>query len=666
MKREILVTSALPYANGDIHLGHLLEYIQTDIWVRFQRLQGNTCHYICADDAHGTPIMLKAKDLGITPEELIATTQKAHARDFADFLIDFSHYDSTHSEKNREFAESIYLTLKNKSYIYTRTITQAYDEKAKMFLPDRFVKGTCPQCDAPDQYGDCCEACGATYAPNELKNPISTLSGEPPGQRESEHFFFALSKFREPLEAWFSTASIQPEIRHKLDEWLNKDLMDWDISRDKPYFGFNIPGEKDKYFYVWVDAPIGYMSSFHNYCKQTNLDFDHYWKEQSTTELHHFIGKDIAYFHTLFWPAMLKGAGFRCPTAVHCHGFLTIQKQKMSKSRGTFITAREYLKHLPAEYLRYYFAAKLNGKIEDIDLSLDDFCDRINSNLIGKLVNIASRCTGFIHKHFAGEIMGAMTFVDDPLYQALDKLNTEVRLAYETRRFADAMRAIMMFADQINQRIEQEKPWELAHENDKREPLQRICSLSIILFAHLVRFLAPVLPQTQAQVEELLKVKLNNWNDALFTTEASYRIGVFKPLMQRIDAKKLTEKILFSHQTQQQTPSKDVDKQLISHEEFSKLDLRVGRIVSAEEVPKADKLLRLIIDDGQQQRCVFAGIKKSYSCDHLIDRQVVFVANLQPRKMRFGTSEGMILAAGDDDIFLLSVDTGAKPGMPIK
>ena len=671
MTREILVTSALPYANGDIHLGHTLEYIQTDIWARFQRAQGNQCHYICADDAHGTPIMLKAKELDTTPEKLITTMQQAHYRDFSSFLIAFDHYDSTHSETNRKLVEDIYLALDKKSYIHKRTVTQAYDEKEKMFLPDRFVRGNCPRCRAPDQYGDCCEVCGASYSPTDLIEPISILSGTPPGQRESEHHFFALSQFKQSLKTWLDTANIQPEIVNKLNEWLHQDLLDWDISRDAPYFGFKIPQHQNKYFYVWLDAPIGYMSSFRNYCAKQDIDFNHYWRADSTTELHHFIGKDIAYFHTLFWPALLEGAGFRRPTSIHCHGFLTIQKQKMSKSRGTFITAREYLKHLNPEYLRYYFAAKLNGKIEDIDLSSDDFCERINSNLVGKLINIASRSCGFIHKHFGGEIIGATAFASNTLYQALAPLHQELCQAYEQRRFADAMRSIMNFADRTNQYIEQEKPWQLAKHEQQRQHLQQVCSLSIILFAHLVRWLAPVLPNTQQQVEALLNVKLDDWNVPLFTRQEYYKINRFKPLLHRVDSTTLdalfdTASKQTQQQTEPQTKSQQPSKPTITYEDFDKLNLRIARIVSATEVADADKLLQLLVDDGQQHYNVFAGIKKSYRAEDLVGRNVVFLANLKPRKMRFGVSDGMILAAGDDDIFLLSADEGATPGMPVK
>lgn len=665
MKREILVTSALPYANGEIHLGHLLEYIQTDIWARFQRLRGNTCYYVCSDDAHGTPIMLKAQEMGVKPEAMIATMQESHCRDFADFLIFFDHYDSTHSKTNQVLVESIYRTLKENNFIYNRTITQAYDEQEKMFLPDRFVKGTCPQCDAPNQYGDCCEACGTTYTPIDLKNPISTISGKPPGQRESEHFFFSLSQFKESLKAWFDNETIQPEIYNKLNEWLQKDLLDWNISRDAPYFGFEIPDHPGKYFYVWLDAPIGYMASFRNYCSKAGLAFEHYWQQNSTTELHHFIGKDIAYFHTLFWPALLEGAGFRKPTAVHCHGFLTIQKQKMSKSRGTFITARQYLEHLNPEYLRYYFAAKLNGKIEDIDLSMDDFCDRINSNLVGKLINIASRCCGFIHKHFDDEILSASHFNQDPLWCALDDLSTAVADAYEQLRFADAMRMLMSFADQINQRIEQEKPWELAHHSKQHQRLHHVCSLSLILFAYLLRFLSPVLPQTTQQVEELLNVELKHWDEPLFATAATQKISRFKPLLHRVAAKDF-ERLLATQKHKTQKEPETSDQAVIAYSDFSKLDLRIAQIVSVEAVAGADKLLRIEVDDGKRRRHVLAGIKKSYPIDALVGRQVVFLANLQARKMRFGVSDGMILAAGDEEIFLLSVDPGAKPGMAVK
>ncbi len=664
-RREILVTSALPYANGPIHLGHLLEYIQTDIWARFQRLRGHECHYVCADDAHGTPIMLKAREENVTPETLIARVTQEHRRDFNDFLISFDNYHSTHSEENRAFSNLIYQRLKDKGLITSRSIVQAYDEQAKMFLPDRFIRGDCPRCAAADQYGDCCEVCGATYTPAELQNARSVLSGAAPVERESEHYFFKLSHFEKELKDWLQSGGIQPAIRNKLDEWLDADLRDWDISRDSPYFGFEIPDHPGKYFYVWLDAPIGYMASFQQYCERTGVAFDHYWQTQSPAELHHFIGKDIAYFHTLFWPAMLAGAGFRKPTAVHCHGFVTINKEKMSKSRGTFITARTYLRHLSPEYLRYYFAAKLNNGVEDINLNLDDFVQRVNSDLVGKIVNIASRCAGFIHQRFAGEMLCAGAVANHKLNRAFAAAGERIAAAYETLEYATAMREITALADQANQYIDRHKPWEMAKRDDALPALHEVCSLGLLLFARLVLYLKPVLPAMSAKAEDFLGVKIVRWDDFPFTAER-HRINRFEPLMTRIEKSAIAKMIEDTkNEASERKPAGGGAKE-ITLEDFQKLDLRIARIVKAEAVTGADKLLRLEVDVGDETRTVLAGIKSSYQADELAGRLVVLVANLKPRKMRFGVSQGMVLAAGEGEIFLLSPDDGAAPGMKVK
>ena len=666
-KRQILVTSALPYANGPIHLGHLLEYVQTDVWVRYQRLCGHECCYVCADDAHGSPIMLKAREAGITPEALITSVKRDHVRDFDGFLISFDNYHSTHAEENREFSNLIYRRLKDKGLIFTRKIVQAYDEQAAMFLPDRFIRGECPRCGAADQYGDCCEACGATYTPTELRNPVSVLSGKPPVERESEHYFFALGHFEAMLKSWLDDRRVQPAIRNKLDEWFKAGLRDWDISRDAPYFGFEIPDHRDKYFYVWLDAPIGYMASFKHYCDRTGTDFDHYWKPGSTTELHHFIGKDIAYFHTLFWPAMLEGAGFRKPSSIHCHGFITINREKMSKSRGTFITAETYLKHLPPEYLRYYFAAKLNANIEDIDLSLDDFIQRINSDLIGKVVNIASRSAGFICKNFDGKIRCGPSVNKHELLRSCSETAAKIAADYEKREYATAMNRIMRLADSANRYFDKHQPWKIAQQNARDAKLHEVCSISLIAFAQLIRFLTPVLPQTGKKVEDFMNLRFDRWDTPLFQGDF-HRISPFKPLMRRIDRKSVDGMLAASGQSLGKEPEEKPDEKstFISYDDFKKLDLRVAKVIAAEAVTGADKLLRLKLDDGRGTRSVLAGIKTSYTPESLIGRHVVLLANLTPKKLRFGVSEGMILAAGDDEALLLYPDEGAEPGMKIR
>ena len=670
--RRILVTSALPYANGPIHIGHLVEYIQTDIWVRFQKMRGHECYYVCADDAHGTPIMLRAEQEGVTPEQLIARVSQEHQADFAAFGIEFDNYHSTHSDENREISNLIYSRLNEAGYISRRSVRQAYDPEKEMFLPDRFVRGTCPKCKTPDQYGDSCEACGSTYSPSELIDPVSVVSGATPIQRESEHLFFRLGEFEAFLKQWLSNHDLQAGVVNKLEEWFEAGLQDWDISRDAPYFGFEIPGEQDKYFYVWLDAPIGYFASFKNYCARADVDFEEFVTPDSKAEMYHFIGKDIMYFHTLFWPAMLHGAGFRVPTNVFVHGFLTVDGQKMSKSRGTFVMARTYLEHLNPEYLRYYFAAKLAPNIEDLDLNLTDFQQRVNSDLVGKVVNIASRCAGFISKKFDGRIAGKLD------NQALvDNLVSEAETIaglYEGREFAKAMREIMRLADLANQYIDERKPWQMAKDPSLSEQTHQVCSTGIALFRILMIYLKPVLPVTAAKAETFLNVAALDWK-ALETDFVDHPINKFKPLLQRVEEKAVNAMVDASKPEPEDGKKESAeaaleaaDDQYISIDDFVKIDLRIGTIVSAEEVAGADKLLQLKVDIGDDERNVFAGIKAAYSPAQLLGKQVVLVANLQPRKMRFGISEGMVLAAGPggEDIFLLSPDSGAAAGMQVK
>jgi methionyl-tRNA synthetase len=674
-KRTILVTSALPYANGPIHLGHLVEYIQTDIWVRFQRLRGHECVYVCADDAHGTPIMLRAEQDGVPPAALIERVGAEHRADFADFMVEFDNYYTTHSDENRYYAELIYRRLNEAGHISARTITQAYDPDKGMFLPDRFVKGECPRCGTADQYGDSCEVCGATYSPTDLGNPKSVITGATPVERESLHYFFKLADFRPMLEDWINSGSIQVQMAHKLAEWFEAGLQAWDISRDAPYWGFEIPGAPGKYFYVWLDAPIGYMASFHNWADRHGVDFDRYWAPDSTAELYHFIGKDIAYFHTLFWPAILQGSGFRKPTGVFCHGFLTVNGQKMSKSRGTFIMARSYLDHLRPEYLRYYFAAKLGSGIDDIDLSLDDFRQRVNSDLVGKVVNIASRCAGFVHKRFGGQLAAAIP--DPALYEHFVASGAEIADAYEAREYARAMREIMHLADQANQYIDEAKPWVLIKDPAQSDRVQDICTLGLNLYRVLITYLAPVLPEVAAQSARFLRVGDLRWADTA-TPLLAHRIETFNPLMQRVDEKAIAAMVAASRQDLGQSeattesagdPSEEPPiAPEISFGTFAEIDLRVARISKAEPVEGADKLLRLTLDLGGDTRTVFAGIKAAYEPKTLEGRLTVMVANLAPRKMRFGVSEGMVLAAGPGgrDIFLLTPDDGAEPGMKVR
>jgi methionyl-tRNA synthetase len=672
--RKLLVTSALPYANGPIHLGHLVEYIQTDIWVRFQKMQGHDCVYVCADDAHGTPIMLKAQEEGISPEQLIEYIGREHRADFRDFLIEFDNYHSTHSDENQYFAHTIYHRLNSAQHITRKTIRQAFDPQAKLFLPDRFIKGECPRCGACDQYGDSCEVCGATYLPTDLKNPISAISGATPITRESEHYFFKLGDFEDLLRAWTAGEHIQPEISHKLKEWFENGLQDWDISRDAPYFGFEIPDAPGKYFYVWLDAPIGYMASYKNYCDREGLNFDAVWGKPSQAELYHFIGKDIAYFHTLFWPAMLEGANYRKPTAVYCHGFLTVNGQKMSKSRGTFIKARTYLDHLAPEYLRYYFAAKLGSGIDDIDLNLEDFVLRVNSDLVGKVVNIASRCAGFINKRFDDLLTPQL--VEPELYGRFIEAADNIAQLYEAREYGHAMREIMALADRANQYIDEKKPWASLKEADKEHRVQQVCSIGLNLFRVLMIYLKPVIPAVARHAEIFLNTEPVTWA-SLQKPLLAHRINKFKPLLTRVEKPILDLMVEASkHHLADNAPNAlahgpladDPISPEICFDDFAKLDLRVAKILKAEHVQGADKLLKLTLELGGQKRHVFAGLKSAYRPEDLQGRLTIMVANLAPRKMRFGVSEGMVLAAGPggENIFLLKPDEGAAPGMRVK
>jgi methionyl-tRNA synthetase len=672
-KRRILVTSALPYANGAIHLGHMLEYIQTDIWARFQRSMGHECYFAWADDAHGTPVMLWARSEGKPPEELIDMMNEQHKTDFRDFGISFDNYTSTHSEHNRRIVERIYANLEAGGYIARRDIEQLYDEQEGMFLPDRFIRGTCPKCKTPDQYGDSCESCGSTYAPTDLLEPRSAVSGSTPVMRKSEHYFFRLSEFEERLQEWMGSGALQSEIANKLQEWFTDGLRDWDISRDAPYFGFRIPGTEDKYFYVWVDAPVGYAASFMELCERTGLDFDEWWGQDSQTELHHFIGKDIVFFHTLFWPAMLMGAGFRTPTAVYAHGFLTVDGAKMSKSRGTFIKARTYLDHLHPDYLRYYYAAKLGPGTGDIDLNLDDFVQRVNSDVVGKVVNIASRCAGFIGKRFDGQLSGELPRPEllDEFVAAKDAIATD----FETRNYQSAIRRIMALADEANRYIDEEKPWVAIKEEGKEDHVQAVCTQGLNLFRVLIAYLAPVLPFTSTRASEFLGVDVADWR-LVGQPLLGCRINAFKPLLMRVDPVKVEAVVDDSKESLQATAAGQAEPEEpplepiadeIEIGDFAKVDLRVAKIVKAESVPEAKKLLKLTLDIGSETRTVFAGIKSAYDPVDLEGRMTVMVANLKPRKMRFGISEGMVLAAGPggDELYVLEPDSGARPGLRV-
>jgi methionyl-tRNA synthetase len=673
MTRTILVTNALPYANGPIHLGHLVGYIQADIWVRFQRMRGNVCHYVCADDAHGTPIMLKARAEGVTPEQLIERIGREHKADFADFLVEFDNYYSTHSPENRELAELIYTRLRDKGHIVSRPVMQMYDPQANMFLPDRYIKGTCPKCKSPDQYGDNCEVCGMTYTPAELLDPVSVVSGAAPVEKESLQYFFKLSDFESFLKDWVSAEHMEGEVANKVQEWFEGGLRDWDISRDAPYFGFEIPDVPGKYFYVWLDAPIGYMASFKNFCAREGIDFDRYFQRGSDAELVHFIGKDIVRFHCLFWPAMLHGADFRAPSRVNVNGFLTVNGQKMSKSRGTFIMARTFLEHLNPEYLRYYFAAKLGSGVDDLDLNLDDFTQRVNADLVGKLVNIASRCAGFINKRFDGKLSGHLAAPD--LYREFAAASEQIAGLYEQREYSRAIRQVMELADKANQYIDDAKPWVVAKQEGKDAELQAICSMGLNLFRVLLAYLKPVVPQLASQSEQFLGIPPLAWGD-IGEPLLNHTIQPFQPLMTRVEAAAVQAVVDASKETigAPATSAKDAKATMdpiaaeIEYDDFAKIDLRVARIAKAEHVEGAEKLLRLTLDLGGEQRQVFAGIKSAYSPEQLEGKLTVMVANLKPRKMRFGTSEGMVLAAGPGgkDLWILEPQEGAQPGMRVK
>jgi methionyl-tRNA synthetase len=681
-RRQILVTSALPYANGPLHLGHIIEAVQTDVWVRFQRMRGHDCLYVCAEDTHGTPIMIKAQSEGITPEQLIERVAREHGADYRDFLIGHDHFHSTHTAENRFFTDLMYTRLRDGGFITRRAVRQAFDETAGMFLPDRYVRGTCPKCGAADQYGDSCEACGATYTPADLIDAVSTVSGSRPVWRESDHLFFALGKFDTMLREWVSSGTLQDAVRAKLEEWFATGLQDWDISRDAPYFGFEVPDSPGKYFYVWFDAPIGYLGSLKALCDKRGLDVATYLAPDSTAEMYHFIGKDISYFHTLFWPAVLHGAGYRRPTAVFVHGFLTINGQKMSKSRGTFITARRYLELLPPEPLRYYFAAKLGTGIDDIDLALEDFTARINSDIVGKLVNIASRCAGFVARG-GGSL--APELPDPSLYQEFAGAAERIAALYDTRDYAQAMREIMLLADRANQYVDSHKPWALAKDPARAGEVLAVATQGINLFRVLMVYLAPVLPGIACKAAGFLGTPLDSW-DEVRQPLLGTPLAAYEPLATRLDPKLVTTLV------ESATPAlaalaapaapaalaapaapaakapvaaaaKDADAP-ISIDEFFRVDLRVAAVLEASTVEGSDKLLKLLLDLGSEQRTVFSGIRSAYRPEDLVGRKVVMVANLAPRKMRFGTSEGMVICAGDDagGIFLLSPDDGAQPG----
>ncbi|PSW65391.1 methionine--tRNA ligase [Photobacterium leiognathi subsp. mandapamensis] len=673
--RKILVTCALPYANGSIHLGHMLEHVQADIWVRYQRLRGNEVHFICADDAHGTPIMLKAQQMGMEPEQMIAEVSKEHQADFAGFDIDFSNYHSTHSPENRELASFVYTKLKEKGFITSRTISQLFDPEKEMFLPDRFVKGTCPKCKAEDQYGDNCDNCGETYSPTDLINPKSAVSGATPVMKDSEHFFFDLPQFESMLKEWTKSGALQDETANKMQEWFESGLQQWDISRDAPYFGFEIPGETGKYFYVWLDAPIGYMGSFKNLCdKRGDLNFDEYWNKDSSTELYHFIGKDIVYFHSLFWPAMLDGAGFRKPNNVFVHGYVTVNGAKMSKSKGTFIKAGTYLKHLDPECLRYYYAAKLNSRIDDLDLNLEDFTQRVNSDVVNKIVNLASRNAGFIAKRFDGKLSD--NFVEPELYAEFVAAADRIGELYESREYGRAIREITALADKANQYVDEKAPWVVAKQEGKDQELQEICTVGINLFRVLMAYLKPVMPKLAERSEAFLNETLT-W-ESIAKPLTAHEVTKFKALFNRIDPAHVAAMVESSKEEAAAAAAEAAAKPAsplteepieaeIEFDDFAKVDLRIAKIVSCESVPKANKLLKFQLDIGGEMRQVFSGIKAAYEPEELVGKLTVVVANLKPRKMKFGMSEGMILAAGPGgkDLWILEPHEGAQPGMRV-
>ncbi len=685
--KKIMVTCALPYANGSIHLGHMLEHIQADIWVRYQRMRGHTLWFICADDAHGTPIMLKAQQLGVTPEEMIGDMSLEHQTDFAGFNISYDNYHSTHSEENRELSEQIYGRLKENGFIKNRIISQLYDPEKGMFLPDRFVKGTCPKCKSADQYGDNCEVCGATYSPTELIDPKSVVSGATPVMRDSEHFFFDLPSFSAMLQTWTRSGALQEQVANKMQEWFDAGLQQWDISRDAPYFGFEIPDAPGKYFYVWLDAPIGYMGSFKNLCdKRGDIDFNEYWNKDSTTELYHFIGKDIVYFHSLFWPAMLEGSQYRKPDNLFVHGYVTVNGAKMSKSRGTFIKASTWLNHLDADSLRYYYAAKLSSRIDDIDLNLEDFVQRVNADIVNKVVNLASRNAGFITKRFDGKLSD--TLADPALYQTFVDASEKIGDAWASREFSRAIREIMALADQANRYVDEQAPWVVAKQEGRDADLQAICSMGIHLFRVLMTWLKPVMPELAARTEAFLNRELT-W-DSIVQPLTGHTVAPFKALYQRIEPARVTALVEASKEDAGQAPAPAVkntakkgkaaaekavsetpaqEEGVISIDDFAKVDMRVALIEQAELVEGSDKLLRLVLDVGGEKRQIFSGIRAAYPDPSVLQgRLTIIVANLAPRKMRFGISEGMVLSAGNGgkDLFILSADSGAQPGMPVR
>ncbi len=711
MPRKLFVTTALPYANGPFHIGHIMEYVQADIWVRFQRLQGHKVHFVCADDTHGAPIMLKAEAEGTTPEELIAKVAESHRRDYQRFGISWDNFHSTHSPENAELSSSIFLALQKNGFIEAKTIEQFFDPVKKMFLPDRYIKGECPKCGTKDQYGDSCENCGAVYAPTDLKNPVSALTGAKPVLKKSEHFFFRLSDPRcvEFLRGWTQDGRLQPEVSNKVLEWLDGGLNDWDITRDAPYFGIEIPGAKGKYFYVWLDAPIGYLASLKNYLEKKGQDFDKYLADPKVEQIH-FIGKDIIYFHTLFWPAMLKFAERKVPDNVYVHGFLQLSGEKMSKSRGVSVSPQRYIElGLNPEWVRYYLAAKLNARVEDLDFNPDDFLARVNSDLVGKYVNIASRAAGFIGKRFGGRLSeeplsagrelkhkmrGAVAppaADDDQAPQILFEVRSfadAIAADYEARDFGKAIRQVMYLADRVNQYVDEQKPWEIAKEAGQDAALQWFCTLYLELFRILTIYLKPVLPRVAEDVEGFLAVKPLDWEDVATPIKAGHTVQPYRHLVSRIEPKQIDQLLEPPAEAKAEpakAPAADAAEfklepvepprppvilpvgETISIDDFSRIDLRIARIVDAELVPDADKLLKLTLDIGIESRTVFAGIRSAYTPKELVGRLTVMVANLAPRKMRFGESQGMVLAAGDGgSIYLLSPESGAMPGMRVK
>ena len=665
--RRILVTSALPYSNGAIHLGHLLEQIQTDIWVRFQKLIGNECYYVCADDTHGTATMLSARNAGVTPEQWIEKLRLEHIADLSAFGVQHENYYSTHSSENEQLAMEIYRRLKDKGTIFDKDVSQLYDPQEGIFLADRYVRGTCPRCGATNQPGDNCDSCGATYAATDLKEPHSVLSDSQPILKSSKHYFFDLSQFTNFLSEWISSGTVRSDVANKLQEWLKLGLKPWDISRDAPYFGFKIPGTEEKYFYVWLDAPIGYMASFLNWCKSSGMEFDDYWEKDRNTELHHFIGKDIINFHCLFWPAVLECVGYRTPTRVHVHGFITVDGEKMSKSKGTFINAATYAQHLDPETLRYYFAARLTPTISDIDFSFNDFIARVNSDLVGKLVNIPSRCANFLTRHFESRLSSSLS--EPKLFEQFARKRPAIEQLYEQGEFAQVVRETMGLADEANRYIAANAPWDLIKQPGKENEVQQVCTVAINLFRTLCIYLKPIMPGLVGRSEAFLNAGPLNWSDA-DKPLLDHSLSKFKRLMSRVDIKQIN-KLIEASKESPATPTTATSKETtvsISIDDFNKVDLRVGKVLRSEIVEGADKLLKLVVSLGDEERTVFAGLRSAYDPDSLVGRNVVVVANLEHRNMRFGTSEGMVLAAGpgDNEIFLLTPDSGASPGMEVR